>query len=367
MSTVRIPSITTGSGSQAAAAGVVTGAGAATVIVDDLAKKQQPVLPDHVEGPAKMAYRSGGLGIYAVVVRYCTMPLEKVAMIMNSSQVSGSGQMSQAWKIVFADGMTTPFRTVGRASIVAWFFQYSVMGFVFQICDRALSSALNAPQVPYGAALMEKPPAARTTTDPVVAAKVMSKAVLAPALAGTIESAVANRAEAQRFHGPVRFAAIERKLCWNPIARQCGPAYLANASRNFIMSATSFVITPTLYRNYFPQEQKSQSSLFWFGLGVNIFFGNVVAITQQSLWGRALDYGAEGGGRAVCYRSVISESLKREGVSAFFTPPKWFARVLMNAPIQGTVPWFYNEVLPLGEDATMGAVASVYSALSGPH
>ena len=34
------------------------------------------------------------------------------------------------------------------------------------------------------------------------------------------------------------------------------------------------------------QEHKSQSSLLWFGLGLNIFFGNVVAITQQALWVR---------------------------------------------------------------------------------
>ena len=29
---------------------------------------------------------------------------------------------------------------------------------------------------------------------------------------------------------------------------------------------------------------------FAFGLGMNIFVGNTVAITQQALWGRALDY-----------------------------------------------------------------------------
>ena len=65
--------------------------------------------------------------------------------------------------------------------------------------------------------------------------------------------------------------------------------------------------------------------------------GNVIAITQQSLWGRALDYAAVGGGRAVSYPAVIRDSLKAEGFSAFFTPSKWFTRVLMNAPIQGTV------------------------------
>ena len=34
----------------------------------------------------------------------------------------------QALAIVFKDGPATPFRTVGPASITAWFFQYSVMG-----------------------------------------------------------------------------------------------------------------------------------------------------------------------------------------------------------------------------------------------
>ena len=70
-------------------------------------------------------------------MRYVTMPLERAAMIMNSSQVSGAGQMSQALRIVFGEGPLAPYRTVGTASVVAWFFQYSVMGFVFQLCDRS--------------------------------------------------------------------------------------------------------------------------------------------------------------------------------------------------------------------------------------
>ena len=102
-----------------------------------------------------------------------------------------------------------------------------------------------------------------------------------------------------------------------------------------------------------------------FGLSVNIFFGNVIAITQQSLWGRALDAAAQDGGRNINYRHVISQSLKTEGLAAFFTPPKWATRVLMNAPIQGTVPWFYNEVLPLGESAALSVVSNLYSAVLG--
>ena len=37
-----------------------------------------------------------------------------------------------------------------------------------------------------------------------------------------------------------------------------GPAFVANSSRNFVMSTTSFVLTPTLFKLYYPQEQKSQ-------------------------------------------------------------------------------------------------------------
>merc|ERR1712087_291846 len=110
------------------------------------------------------------------------------------------------------------------------------------------------------------------------------------------------------------------------------------------MSATSFVVTPTLYRQYYPQEQKNNVSLFWFGLGLNIFSGNVVAITQQALWGRALDYAITrkaGTGtihvRNINYREVIREGILKEGMSAFFTVPKWASRVLMNSPVQGTL------------------------------
>eukprot|EP01050_Picozoa_sp_SAG11_P012213 SAG11_NODE_1345_length_5147_cov_3.840729_4_plen_71_part_00 len=39
---------------------------------------------------------------------------------------------------------------VGRASIVAWFLQYSVMGFVFQSCDRTMSELLGVDTMVYG-------------------------------------------------------------------------------------------------------------------------------------------------------------------------------------------------------------------------
>tara|TARA_B100000795_G_scaffold68066_1_gene47041 strand:- start:58 stop:333 length:276 start_codon:yes stop_codon:yes gene_type:complete len=63
--------------------------------------------------------------------------------------------MRQALSIVFKDGLATPFRTVGPASVTAWFFQYSVMGFIFQLCDRSLSNALSVEPVAYGEQLME--------------------------------------------------------------------------------------------------------------------------------------------------------------------------------------------------------------------
>jgi hypothetical protein len=130
-------------------------------------------------------------------------------------------------------------------------------------------------------------------------AKSVAKAIAAPLTAGAIESMVSNRAEVQRFYGIDKFAKIESKLGWSAISRNLGPAFVANSSRNFVMSTTSFVLTPILFKNYFPQEKKSQSNLFWFGLGFNIFGGNVIAITQQALWGRALDYGMVDGGRNI--------------------------------------------------------------------
>ena len=46
-------------------------------------------------------------------------------------------------------------------------------------------------------------------------------------------------------------------------------------------------------------------------------------------------------------------------MAAFFTPAKWFSRVLMNAPAQGTIPWFYNQVLPIGERPFMTMMQSL--------
>ncbi|KAL7548855.1 hypothetical protein ACHAWF_012117 [Thalassiosira exigua] len=313
-----------------------------------------------------VAYRSVGLGTFGALMRFAGMPLEKVALFMNSSQVTGKNQFAQSIRLTFEKGPLAPYRVVGPASMVAWFMQYSVMGLAFQFFDHALSKALGVASVWYGDELMQPPtPTGKGSTGDeggdVDYIKFAAKTVMAPILAGSLESVVANRAEVERYFGPKKFAAMEAKLGWNPVARLCAPAYLSNSMRNVIMCNTSFIITPITYKLYYPQEKKSQGSLFWFGMGMN-FAGNAVAITQQALWGRALDYAAQNGGRNINYSEVIRLSLKKEGAAAFFTVPKWASRILMNAPVQGSLPWFYNNVLPLGEGTVMSVVRRATSA-----
>lgn len=227
---------------------------------------------------AIVAYRSVGLGIWGAILRYVGMPLEKFALYMNSSQVSGTGQISQAVRLTFEKGWAAPFRVVGPASITAWFFQYSAMGLVFQGVDMYLSKALGLKRIAYGAELMEQPRRDVTPMPPAEASRNAAKTVAAPIIAGTIESMIANRAEVQRYFGLQKFGELNVPNTFN---RVFGSAFAANAARNAVMSSTSFVVTPLLFQRLYPQEQKTQSSLFWFGLGMNIFFGNVIAINLQ--------------------------------------------------------------------------------------
>ncbi|EJK46134.1 hypothetical protein THAOC_35218 [Thalassiosira oceanica] len=256
------------------------------------------------------------------------------ASLKTRGLVNGSNQFRQAVKLTFEKGMLAPYRVVTSASLVAWFMQYSVMGLAFQAFDHALSK--------------------------VVALKI----VAAPILAGSLESVVANRAEVERYFGPRQFAAIESKLGWNPVARIFAPSFAANAARNVIMCNVSFVVTPITYKLWFPQEKKSQASLFYYGMGVN-FIGNGIAITQQALWGRALDYAAVGGGQKINYSDVIRLSLKEDGYGAFFSVAKWTSRILMNAPVQGSLPWFYNNILPRGEESVVNAAAMLVGGVAG--
>ena len=121
-----------------------------------------------------VVYRSSGLGIYGAIMRYIGMPLEKIAIIMNSSQVSGAtsdlGRLRMSFQLAFQDGALAPYKVVGRASMVAWFMQYSVMGFVFQVCDTALSGAFGVPRIAYGRELFQAPaktPASSERTAPL--------------------------------------------------------------------------------------------------------------------------------------------------------------------------------------------------------
>jgi len=320
-------------------------------------------LPVDVAYSAMVGYRSFGIGVFGVFMRFLGMPLEKIALYMNSSQVSGKNPFQQAIRLTFDNGALSPWRVVGPASITAWLFQYSVMGFAFQFFDNALSRVLQVKPVAYGSQLME-PPTRESSPSLAYSAASAAKTIAAPAMSGALESAVSNRAEVQRYFGPERFANIESKLNWGALSRHLGPAFIPNATRNIIMCNTSFVLTPITYKLYFPQEKKSTSTLFWYGLGMNIFVGNIVAISQQAFWGRSLDYCAVGGGRNIVYSQVVRDGLKADGLAAFFTPSKWFSRVLMNAPAQGVLPWFYNEVLPVGERRFLSAVTAVYRLVS---
>lgn len=327
---------------------------------NSVAKAEGMDLPVSVVEATLVTYRSVGIGMFGTIMRFTGMPLEKIALYMNSSQVTGKGQLAQAFKLTFAEGVLAPYRVVGPSSFVAWFLQYSVMGAAFQTVDHLLSNALGVQPMYYGAELMQPPVEEKTTTD--YKARTVFKTLLAPILSASLESKVSNRAEVQRYFGPKLFAEVENKMGLSGVRRVAGPAFLPNVTRNVIMCNTTFVLTPAMYKMYFPQEKKSKTSLFWFGLGMNMFVGNVAAITQQALWGRTLDYAARHG--SISYSGIIKEGFAKEGIAAFFTTPKWFSRVLMNAPAQGVLPWFYNEVLPIGEDAVLWGVKSVYKPFS---
>ena len=80
-------------------------------------------------------------------VPLAAVPLEKIAIIMNSSQVAEAkgdlARLSLAFRLTFKEGPLGPFKVVGRASLIAWSLQYSVMGFVFMLMDTTLSKLLD--------------------------------------------------------------------------------------------------------------------------------------------------------------------------------------------------------------------------------
>ena len=331
-------------------------------------------MPSDIEAAVTVTYRSAGLGLWGTLIRGTGMPLEKIALTANSSQVSGGSQFAQAFKITFKEGWTAPFRVVTSRSVVAWMLQYSIMGFTFQIADRTLSKLLNVDQ--FEVAKLKSTKDDTTTQhnnthelyetrerDLAYNVKFASKMVLAPLMATSFESLVSNKAEGIRFYGPQKFTQIEasKLINKNVLQKMAGPAYSANVGRNFLMCSSAFVVTPYLFGKL-PEDAKTSTNLFWFGLCGN-WTANIAAVQMQSLWGRSLDFMAVDGGRPIKYSAVIRDGLKKDGYSAFFTPTKYFSRVLMNCPAQGTIPWFYNSILPMGEPSVKGVAASMYNKI----
>lgn len=183
-------------------------------------------LPPSVTQTALVGYRSVGIGLFGAAMRWAGMPLEKIALYMNSSQVTGKNPFAQAVRLTFAEGVLSPYRVVGPASLTAWFMQYSVMGVAFQFFDQALSNVFNVRPMYYGKELMSPPdPPMGDDASTMYNIKASVKTVLSPVLAAHLESFVSNRAEAQRFFGPTEFAALEKQytIGRNPLVRAAGP------------------------------------------------------------------------------------------------------------------------------------------------
>jgi len=331
-------------------------------------------LPSELQRAVLVVYRSFGLGIWGCVLRSAGMPLEKVALEANSGRVSGNGsQLMQAIKQVYARGFADPFLCITTRSLRAWFLQYGMMGFTFQLLDIGLSRVLGVPSQPIGPQVFMKQDTETSSSgkNSVDVGLMIFKGVAAPLLAGGVESFVANKAECERYLGPAQLSRVmgSKALATTVVSRvafAAGPAFLPNMLRNFVMAEVSFVATPNLFRATLSDDQKTPTSLFWFGLGMNVFIGNGIAIMLQSLWGRSLDHlhtrkGVTG--TQIQYPTLIRSALNANGMKAFFSPGKWCARVLMNAPAQGTIPWFNNVVLPLGDKRVLAMATSVYSVV----
>ena len=134
---------------------------------------------------------------------------------------------------------------------------------------------------------------------------------------------MSNRAETQRFWGLGKSAAIERQLGWSALGRACGPAFVAEFCQkcghvHHQLRRDALVVPARLPAG---AQVALVVILVWPLREVAVFAGNVVAITQQSLWGRVLNYVEEGGGRNANYRAIVGEACRKEGLSAFFTPP----------------------------------------------
>jgi hypothetical protein len=208
---------------------------------DSYVVASQVGLPSFVAEPALITYRSVGVGLFGVGARFLGMPLEKIALFMNSSQVTaGSGQFRQAFELAFREGLLAPYRVVGSASLVAWFLQYSVMGAAFQMFDHSLSKLLSVQPVYYGHELMQ-PPENETNTSSDYQLKSTFKTILSPIMSAALETKVSNRAEVQRFFGKQKFSIIEHGLKTTGLQRIAGPAFVPCMMRNASQRCCSLV------------------------------------------------------------------------------------------------------------------------------
>lgn len=190
-------------------------------------------LPYFIAEPALITYRSIGVGLFGMGTRFLGMPLEKMALFMNSSQVvAGKGQFRQAMTLTFREGALAPYRVVGSASLVAWFLQYSVMGAAFQTFDHSLSRLFSVKPVYYGHELMQPPPRDNDNQSPDYQMKSAFKTVLSPIMSAALETKVSNRAEVQRFFGKQKFAIVESGLKSTGLQRMAGPAFTPCMMRN---------------------------------------------------------------------------------------------------------------------------------------
>jgi hypothetical protein len=309
--------------------------------------------------------------------------VQKIALEANSGRVKrilgGESEMRQAVRQVMERGWKDPWKVVTLRSVWAWFIQYGLMGLAFQSLDFGLANLMGVQPQPNGRQIFEQRMQDEDKLKPssFQGTLLVMKGIMAPFLAGTVESMVANKAEVTRYLGPAEFKSLESRI--HPantsslvarLYRAAGPAFLPNATRNFIMSGTSFVVTPTLFQ-LFPEHARTPQNLFLFGLLMNMGPGNGLAITMQSLWGRSLDAINTTPAQSplspvrINYKQVVSSAYQKHGVTAFFTPTRWFTRVLMNSPAQGTVPWFTNFVLPKGEATVLRIVTNVYTSIKG--
>lgn len=84
-------------------------------------------LSRQLEESILVAYRSIGIGSFGVVMRYVGMPLEKIALYMNSSQVTGKNQFAQSIQLTFQGGALAPYRVVGEIHLCVSSYPLNVL------------------------------------------------------------------------------------------------------------------------------------------------------------------------------------------------------------------------------------------------